>query len=65
MEKLNDFITVRIPPALKHDYDKLDQMGKKRAKIAILNALSRVCFAEIHYDPSVHFGADYKVEEDE
>lgn len=65
MDKLNDFITVRVPPQLKIDYDKLDPLGKKRAKIAILNALSRGCSAEIHYDSSVHFGEDYKVEADD
>ncbi len=65
MDKVTDFTTIRVPPQLKTDYDKLDQLGKKRAKVAVLNALSRVCFAEIHYDPSIHFGDDYKVEADD
>lgn len=64
LEKLNDFITVRVPPTLKHDYDRLDVVAKKRAKMAILHALSRVCFQELYYDPSVHFGEDYNVEDE-
>ena len=65
MDKLNDFITIRVPTTLKHDYDRLDPLGKKRAKIAILNALGRVCFSEVRYDPAVYFGEDYVVGEDD
>jgi hypothetical protein len=65
MDKLNDFITVRVPPALKHDYDRLDIIAKKRAKLAILNALGRVCFSELHYNPEIYFGPDYVVDADD
>lgn len=65
VDKVTDFITIRVPPSLKIDYDKLDQLGKKRAKIAVLNALSRVCFAEVRYDASVHFGDDFIVDSDD
>lgn len=56
MDKLTDFITIRVPPNLKNDYDKLEPIAKKKAKDAILHALGKICFAELHYDPSVYFG---------
>ena len=65
MDKVTDFITIRVPPSLKNDYDKLDIVAKKKAKLAILNALGRICFSELHYNPEIYFGSDYNVETDE
>jgi hypothetical protein len=64
MDKVTDFITIRVPPQSKIDYDKLDAVAKKKAKMAVLHALGKVCFAEIHYNPELYFGIDYKVEDE-
>jgi hypothetical protein len=58
MDKVTDFITIRVPPQLKIDYDKLDAVAKKKAKMAVLHALGKVCF------PELYFGIDYKVEDE-
>ena len=68
MDKVTDFITIRVPPYVKTDYDRLVvilSVAKKKAKMAILHAMARICFSELHYDPTLYFGHDYVVECDE
>lgn len=64
MDKVTDFLTFRMPPGLKADYDRLDAAQKKTVKMKVLHTIARVCFSELHFDPLIYGLDDYKVDDE-
>ena len=47
-------IFIRVPPALKMDYERLDESMKKVVRDKIRKLVGKMCFAELHFDPAFY-----------
>jgi hypothetical protein len=63
MDKRLASITIRVPDALKEDYERLPAEDKTRAIKLMLDVLAKTCWTKLHYDTSFYFGEGFNVED--